>query len=124
MPTYALLFHDDDEMDKASMTDAKWSELFDKFVAWADDLHQRGKLRGVERLLEAGASKSMRRRGGRIVVDGPFVEGKEAVLGFFLVEAADLDGALELAGESPTLAIGGAVEVREVGDFPKPGAPR
>ena len=52
--------------------------------------------------------------GAVVLTDGPFVEAKEHLGGFCLVEAADLDGALEIAAQIPAVRLGGAVEVRPV----------
>lgn len=119
MPLYMLLIRDD-RSGEDDMTDDDRAQMFDRFVAWADGLHQRGALRGVDRLLDASAGRTVRGRGGRIVVDGPYAEGKEAVMGYFLVEAADLDDATAMASLAPHLRFGGNIEVREVGEFPKP----
>ncbi len=58
-----------------------------------------------------------RRKGKQLVTDGPFAETKEQLLGFVMVEAADLDEALAIAGGIP-LAELGTVEVRAVYDIP------
>ena len=50
--------------------------------------------------------------GDMLLTDGPFVEAKEHVGGFMLVEADDLDAALEIAARIPAARMGGAVEVR------------
>jgi hypothetical protein len=50
--------------------------------------------------------------GQTLLTDGPFVEAKEHLGGYMLVEAADLDAALELAARIPAARMGGAVEVR------------
>jgi hypothetical protein len=93
-------------------------ELFAKLVAWSQDLKRRGIYAGVEALQQTG--KTVRRKGAGLVVDGPFAEGREAVLGFFLVRVKDLDEACAIAAESPHAEVGGATEVRLVGSFPKP----
>jgi hypothetical protein len=49
-----------------------------------------------------------------LLTDGPFVESKEQVAGYFLVEAENLDEALEWANRLPTLGRGGCVEVRPI----------
>jgi hypothetical protein len=49
-----------------------------------------------------------------LVTDGPFADTKEVFGGYYLVEAPDLDGALELAGRVPALRMGGSVEIRPV----------
>ena len=50
--------------------------------------------------------------GDLLLTDGPFMDAKEHVGGFLLVEADDLDGALDLAARIPAARMGGAVEVR------------
>jgi hypothetical protein len=52
--------------------------------------------------------------GGSLVTDGPFVEAKEAIGGYLIFEADDLDAAIELAARIPAARLGGAVEVRPV----------
>jgi hypothetical protein len=52
--------------------------------------------------------------GETLVTDGPFVEMKEAVNGFLIVEADNLDAAIELASNVPAARMGGAVEVRPI----------
>ena len=48
------------------------------------------------------------------VTDGPFVDAKEVVAGFYILEAPDLDAALAIAGTNPVIGAGGGVEVRPV----------
>jgi hypothetical protein len=50
--------------------------------------------------------------GKTLTTDGPFVEIKEAIGGYLIVEADDLDGALEVAAKIPAARLGGAIEVR------------
>lgn len=52
------------------------------------------------------------RAGG--VTDGPFIDAKEIVAGFYIIEATDLDAALAIAGTNPVIREGGGVEVRPV----------
>src|ERR1700680_4410803 len=52
--------------------------------------------------------------GGTLTTDGPFAETKEALGGFYLFEAEDLDAALEIAARIPAARMGGAIEVRPV----------
>jgi len=52
--------------------------------------------------------------GATLTTDGPFPETKEALGGYYLFEADDLDAAIELAARVPTARMGGAVEVRPV----------
>jgi hypothetical protein len=50
--------------------------------------------------------------GQTLLVDGPFVEAKEHLGGYYLVDADDLDAALEIAARIPAARMGGAIEVR------------
>jgi hypothetical protein len=55
--------------------------------------------------------------GQTLITDGPFVEIKEAIGGYLLFEADDLDAAIELAAQIPAARMGGAVEVRPIGGW-------
>jgi hypothetical protein len=66
-------------------------------------------------LQPAETATTVRVEDGRtLTTDGPFPETKEALGGYYLLEAADLDGAIELAARIPAARMGGAVEVRPV----------
>jgi hypothetical protein len=57
------------------------------------------------------------RDGKTLTTDGPFVELKEAVGGYLFFEADDLDAAIELAARIPAARMGGAIEVRPIGEW-------
>ncbi|KAJ0340898.1 hypothetical protein COL154_014162 [Colletotrichum chrysophilum] len=87
-------------------------------LAYDRGLERDGKLVIAQALHSARTAKSVRRRGGRkTVTDGPFAETKEQLLGFVMVEAKDLDEALEIAAGIP-LAAFGTIEVRAIYDIP------
>jgi hypothetical protein len=68
---------------------------------------------GGEQLQPSETATTVRVRDGEtLLTDGPFVDAKEHLGGYFLVEADDLDAALELAARVPAARMGGAVEVR------------
>ncbi len=115
----AMLIFRDEGVDWAELAaDGRSKALFKKLVDWAADLKRRGVYVGVEALDRGG--KTVRRKGAGLVIDGPFAEGREAVLGFFLVRVSDLEEACAIAAESPHAEVGGATEVRMLGAFPKP----
>ncbi len=88
---------------------AQMQELFAKFNAWKDKFQDQIVDMGGK-LTRTGAVVSAEGR-----VDGPFVEAKEVVGGFMIVEAESLEEALEVARESPGVAMpGSSVEVREI----------
>jgi hypothetical protein len=55
--------------------------------------------------------------GRTLTTDGPFVESKEALDGYFVFEADDLDAAIELAARVPATALGGAIEIRPIAEW-------
>lgn len=72
-------------------------------------------MRSGERLAPAETATTVRADAGGdglLLTDGPFADTKEIFGGFYLVEAPDLDSALELAGRIPAVRLGGSVEVR------------
>jgi hypothetical protein len=115
----AILILRNDGIDWAQLArEGRSKALFQKFVDWVADLQRRGVYAGVEGLEQSG--KTVRRKGAGLVIDGPFAEGREAVLGFVLVRVDSIDDACAIAGESPHAEAGGATEVRMVTPFPKP----
>jgi hypothetical protein len=74
---------------------------------------------GWLRLQDIGAATTVRHQRGRtLLTDGPFVDSKDFLGGFILVEAENLDGALAVAGELQGLQRAGAIEVRPVREEP------
>ena len=86
-------------------------------LAHADELRRDGRLTDSQMLEGAETAKSVRIRNGRTrVTDGPFSEAKEVLGGFNLIEAKDMDEAVEIAKEFPWVRTG-CVEVRPVRDI-------
>jgi hypothetical protein len=75
---------------------------------------------GGAQLQPADTATTVRTNGGGEVLttDGPFADTKEVFGGWFLVEAENLDGALEVAGRIPAVRMGGCVEVRPIVEQP------
>jgi len=72
-------------------------------------------VRGSNQLQPTSTATTVRVEDGRtLTTDGPFAETKEALGGYYLLEADDLDAALEIAARIPAARMGGAVEVRPV----------
>ncbi len=79
-----------------------------------DDLRQRGIMVAAEALQPIETATTVRIRGGKLsVTDGPFAETKEQLAGFYLIEARDLNDAIQVAAKIPP-AREGSVEVRPV----------
>jgi len=86
-------------------------KMVEKYMAWADKLRTEDRYRAGEELQTSG--KVLRKEGQR-VVDGPYVETKETVGGFFLIEAKNFDDAITISRECPHLDFGGEIEIHEV----------
>ncbi len=79
---------------------------------WISDVTGRGKWVIGDRLRPVGDATTVRVRSGEVLVtDGPFTESKEWILGFDVLECADLDEAVEIASKHP-MAYGGRIELR------------
>lgn len=83
-------------------------------AACGDGLRRRGLLVAAEALQPVDTATTVRMRNGKVsVTDGPFAETKEQLAGFYLIEAADLNEAIQIASKIPP-AREGSVEVRPV----------
>ena len=92
-----------------------WSAVPDRECAnCGDGLRRSGKLLAAEPLEPVDTATTVRVRNGRVAItDGPFAETKEQLAGFYLVDAADLDEAIDIASRIPP-AREGTIEVRPV----------
>ena len=107
-----------EEKDLHAMTPQRLAKLDADSMAYDRSLDQQGKLIIAQALQSVTTSKTVRRRQGkRLITDGPFAETKEQLLGFVMIEADNLDAALEIAGEIPLAEIG-TIEVRAIYDVP------
>jgi hypothetical protein len=89
-------------------------ETLNRWSAWFDRLTAEGKVKLGQPLASEG--KIVSGKQGVTVVDGPFVESKEAVAGYILLRAANLDAATEIAKECPGLDCRMSVEVRPINE--------
>ena len=97
-------------------TPAEMEQIMGKWMAWMKGMGARGEMAGVNRLQDTG--RVLRGPGGE-VTDGPFVEAKEVVGGYVLVNAKDLAAATAIARGCPGLAMSSTiVEVRPVEPLP------
>ncbi len=88
--------------------------VYDTWIDYTRALKNAGALLALERLQDIATATSVRvREGERLFTDGPFVETKEHLLGFYLIEAPGLDAALDWAARMPHVRRG-TVEVRPV----------
>jgi hypothetical protein len=106
-----------DEKHVDGMTTGEYGTVMNQCLAYEEELRQRGNLIAVEALQSVQTATTVRVRGGeRSVTDGPFAETKEQVAGFFLIDARDLDEAIDVAAKMPQSRIG-SIEVRPIQDL-------
>ncbi|GAA4536648.1 MULTISPECIES: YciI family protein [Nonomuraea] len=107
---YALLIYAEPGYLETS-SDEEREAAYAEYFAMADD----DRYVSAAQLQPAETATCVRLSGGRtLMTDGPFADTKEVLGGFCLIEAADLDEALEWAARVPALRFGGTVEVRPV----------
>jgi hypothetical protein len=111
MAEYLILIYED-ETAYADSTPEMWKTVMEAHGRFAEQIVQKGgRMLGGNALQPTGTATSIR---SDIVTDGPFVETKEALGGYYLIDAADLDQALDIAKLCP--APYGGVEVRPIMD--------
>ena len=108
---YLCLIHLDEERLNA-MPAKEMSDLNAAHLDFNDGLRESGHFITAEALEPGRTSKCVRLRGGKVsITDGPFTESKELVAGFYLLEAADMQEALEIASRIPSAPLA-TIEVR------------
>ena len=106
---YALLVCVDENTE---LTEEDVERQYAEFMGFQEEMEARGVLISRERLRPTSLSTTVRvRDGGLVIADGPFAETKEQIAGFYIVDCADLDEAIEIASRNPGARYG-TVEVR------------
>jgi hypothetical protein len=110
---YMLLIYGE-ESTWSSFSEEEWRALDAEYGRFTDDLREQGKLVSANELQPTASATSVRVRDGEsLVTDGPFADTKEVLGGYYLIEAASLEEALEWATRIPN-ARDGVIEVRPV----------
>jgi hypothetical protein len=110
---YMLLFRGN-TWDK-DLSQEQVQKVVADWAAWFERLTGEGRAIGGHPLENHGKIVSGKK--GRTVADGPFAESKEAIGGYFYLQVADLDEAIEIAKQCPGLDYGVTVEVRPVAEM-------
>ncbi|HEX7037493.1 MAG TPA: YciI family protein [Pseudomonadales bacterium] len=99
-----------------ALSAAEWEALRAETLAYVDSLREAGRLIATEPLRSSRTAATVRVRQGNVsVTDGPYAETKEQLGGFFLIEADDMNEALQIAARWPSARIG-SIEVRPIED--------
>lgn len=118
---YAILcYHDEDFV--GSWTKEQDGAVMKRLAVVQEQLTKQGRLGPVARLLPTTSAATLRKDDPAIVLDGPYAETKEQLLGFYVVDCKNLDEAVDVARDLGAANPGGAYEIRPVGLF-QPGVP-
>jgi len=110
MQYVCLVYHEDSAFE--AMTPAEQKALDRDSLAYDQELEAKGHMVLAHALRSEKQSKVVRRRRKKLVLDGPFTETKEQLVGFIVIEAKDMDEAVEIGSRIP-LARTGTIVVRE-----------
>ena len=112
---YMLLIY----LDEKVLSESERQDCYVESTKLAHDIAANGHYLAANPLHSVSMATSVRvREGKRLITDGPFAETREQLGGYFLIEANNLDQAIEIAGRIP-MARKGTVEVRPVIDIPQ-----
>ena len=107
-----------EEKTLASMSESECVAVMEETMTYCEALKQSGHLNAVEQLEPVQRAMTVRVRSGKLLVtDGPFAETKEQIGGFFLIDAKDLNEAIQVASKFPSARFG-SLEVRPVKELP------
>jgi hypothetical protein len=105
MPQYMLLLYNDPSWAN-TFSPEEMQKVTEKYMAWKNKSFTTGSAR-----LKSDPGKIMR---GRKTTDGPYSESKEVLAGYYTIEAANYDEAVQRAQDHPHLEYGGTIEIRQV----------
>jgi hypothetical protein len=121
MKYLCMVFFDEKKLE--ALSESELQALDDESLAHDETLRKHGHLLAAQALESVQAATTVRVRNGKVsVTDGPFAETNEQIGGFILIEAQDLNEAIQLAAKIPVIRLGG-IEVRPVKELTpsKPG---
>ncbi len=115
---YAILCYNQEDVVSA-WSAAEDAAVMERLGAVQETLASQGRLGPVARLLPTTSATTLRKRAGEpLIIDGPFAETKEQLLGFYIVECATLEEAIQVAKDLAVANPGvGSYEIRPVRSF-------
>jgi len=116
MEKFMLIFHSPYAQETAFVQQSpeEIQAEIQKWNQWIGGIAAQGKMLGTEALLPFGKVMS---KGGQLITDGPYTEGKEIVGGYTVVSADTIDEAAELAKGCPIFDSEGLLEIRQIMKF-------
>ena len=109
-------YYDKSKFD--GMTEAERNAMFDTCLEYDDHLRANGHWGGGEALQGSETALTLHSKNGKVVAtDGPYAETKEQLGGILILEARDMNHAVELMAQHPAVKYGNIFEIRPVGDM-------
>src|SRR5450755_1155836 len=106
-----------DESGVQALSPAEGETMMGEYMKFGEEMTKRGVLQGGERLHPTTDATTVQLRNGEVLTsDGPFAETKEQIGGYYVVDAKDLDEAIEIAAKIPGARVG-TIEVRPIWDM-------
>ncbi len=110
MKYLCIAFQDQEKLDAYS--DTEFDQIIERVQLYLEELREHGNLIDASRLEPSSCGAVIKVRGGQLAItDGPFIETREQIAGYYLIEANDLNDAIRIAAKSPSAHLG-TVEVR------------
>ena len=114
MASFMLLLHRPVDRPRANLPPDAVTNITREYMDWADRVRAQGHLKAGSKLTD-DAGRILRTNSGQVsTTDGPFVESKEIVGGYFLLSASNYAEACRIAADCPHLRYGSYIEVRQV----------
>jgi hypothetical protein len=109
-------YYDKDKFDR--MTESERNAMFDTCWEYDDHLRANGHWAGGEGLQPAETALTLSWKNGKVITtDGPYAETKEQLGGLLILEARDMNQAVQLMGQHPALTYGNIFEIRPAADM-------
>jgi len=112
MKYICLAYEEENKLN--ALSKSEWAALREETLSYLEELRKRGHVVAAEPLQSVRMAATVRVRSGKLsVTDGPFAETKEQLGGFFLINARDLNEAVQIASRWPSARLG-SIEVRPI----------
>ena len=110
---YLLMIYENEQMT-AQFTDEERQKILDGYGTFTQKILGQGIMEGGNQLTPTSSATTVRVREGKVLTtDGPFAETKEQITGYYLIKCNDLDQAIEIATQMPSVTYG-SIEIRPI----------
>ena len=100
-----------------TLSETDRNAMVDECFTYDDELRKNGHFAGGEALQGPQSATTLRWKNGKVsITDGPYAEAKEQIGGILVLEARDLNHAIQLMSQSPCMRLGGTMEIRPINE--------